>query len=646
MQYLKLFSRGKIGSLELKNRIVMPPIGVGFAAANGEASDECIRYYEERAKGGCGLIITEITRIDDETGIGQLWQLSATHARYVQRLIKLADAVHRHDSKIFLQLHHAGREIASRFMDGRQQVAPSPIPCGVIKEMPRELTTDECEELVKKFISGAVIAKRSGMDGIELHAAHGYLINQFMSSYSNKRADKYGGDFENRMRFIAEIITGVRRTCGHHFPICVRISADEFIEGGLKIGDSVKIAKYLENKGVDAIDVSCGTYESGYTNIESYFYSESFKKPLAKAVRQSVKIPVIAVSLVKHPVDGERLLEEGVTDFVAVGRGHLADPQWANKSRDGKEDLIRKCIGCMSCIKTTMGGRPAICTVNPCLGRETIYGGDMLVRNGDGRTAAVIGGGPAGMQAAYTLSKRNFKVVLLEKEARLGGTLNLADKPPHKELITELIETQKNELKTAGVEVRLNTKATVDDVKALNPYGVIIAAGGSPIVPNIPGVNKDWVCKAEDVLADRVSFNGRKILVIGGGVTGLETAEILSADNEVTIAEMTNYVGSVLYPIVRIELVKRLKDSGVKIITGQAVSEIGEGAVMLRDSKSGLSLEVKADQVVLAVGVRPNSELTEEFRSFFDKVITVGDSSVSGQIADAMKEANDKAFVF
>jgi len=250
------------------------------------------------------------------------------------------------------------------------------------------------------------------------------------------------------------------------------------------------------------------------------------------------------------------------------------------------------------------------------------------------------------MQAAYTLSKRNFKVVLFEKEARLGGTLNLADKPPHKELITELIETQKNELKTAGVEVRLNTKATVDDVKALNPYGVIIAAGGSPIVPNIPGVNKDWVCKAEDVLADRVSFNGRKILVIGGGVTGLETAEILSADNEVTIAEMTNYVGSVLYPIVRIELVKRLKDSGVKIITGQAVSEIGEGAVMLRDSKSGLSLEVKADQVVLAVGVRPNSELTEEFRSFFDKVITVGDSSVSGQIADAMKEANDKAFVF
>lgn len=646
MNYPKLFSRGKIGGVELKNRIVMPPMGTGFASMNGEASDEIIRFYEERAKGGCGLIITEITRIDNETGVGMTWQLNASGPQYIPRLAKLADAVHRHDSKIFLQLHHPGRETPSRLLGGKAPVAPSPIPCGVVKEMPHALTTEECEALVKKFVTGAAVAKAAGMDGIELHGAHGYLINQFLSPYTNKRTDKYGGDFIGRMRFLSEIITGIKFACGPQFPIAVRISADEFVAGGLKLEDSVKIARHLESLGVAAIDVSCGTYESGYSIIEPYYLDEGWKKHLAKTMKSSVKIPVIAVNTVKHPAFAESLLEEEVSDFVAIGRGQLVDPEWGNKGKYGNEDTLRRCIGCMYCFRVANMGKSVACTVNPRLGRETIYNEETLVRDGDGRPVAVVGGGPGGMQAAYILAKRGYQVTLFEKNNRLGGTLNLADKPPHKALITELTEVQANEVMGAGVDVRLGTEATVETVQALSPYGVVIAAGGRPVVPNIAGIAQDHVCKAEEILGGEVSLAGKKVLVIGGGVTGLETAEVLAPGNEVTVVEMLDDVATTLYASVRGGLLKRLDAAGVKIRTQLSVSEIGEKTVTVRQVKTALPETIEADAVVLAVGVRPESAFIEAFRDAFDKVTTVGDASAPGLIGDAIKEANDKAYVF
>ncbi|MDO4330197.1 MAG: NAD(P)/FAD-dependent oxidoreductase [Lachnospiraceae bacterium] len=646
MNYPKLFSRGRIGNVELKNRIVMPPMGTGFASASGEASDEIIRYYEERAKGGCGLIITEITRIDNETGVGCNWQLNATSPKYVQRLLKLADAVHRHDTKIFLQLHHPGRETPSHLLGGQPPVAPSPIACKVIGEVPRELTTAECEDLVKKFISGAVIAMRSNMDGVELHAAHGYLINQFLSPYTNKRTDKYGGDFTNRMRFITEIISGIQAACGPNFPISVRISAEEYVEGGLKLEDGVKIAQYLEKLGISAINVSCGTYESGYTVIEPYYMEEGWKKHLAKTIRANVSIPVIAVSNIKHPAAAEQMLEEDVSDFVGIARGQLVDPQWGNKAKYGQEDVLRKCIGCLYCFRTANMGRPIACTVNPVLGRELIYNEETLVRDGNGRSVAVIGGGPAGMQAALVLGRRGFQVTLFEKGSTLGGTLNIADKPPHKTLITELTETLKHEIQAVGVTVRLNTPATVEAVKELNPYGVMIATGGMPIVPPVPGIDMEHVCKAEEVLSGQVMLKGKKVLIMGGGVTGLETAEILSKENQVTVVDMLDAVATTLYPSVRAGLLGRLQKGGVKIITGHRINRIQEGFVELQNVKDHTSDQTETDAVVLAVGVRPDRDMISEFYNAFDKVTTVGDASRSGLIGDALKEANDKAFVF
>lgn len=644
MKYTKLFEKGKIGKLELKNRIVMPAMGTGFASSTGEASDEIIRYYADRAKGGCGLIITEICRIDEETGIGTSNQLCATDSKHIPRLVRLAEAVHAYDTKIFLQLHHPGNETMSRLLHGKRIVAPSPVMCKIIGEMPRELTTEEVTAMAQKFVKGAVIAKTAGLDGVEVHAAHGYLVNQFLSPHTNRRTDKYGGDFFNRMRFITEIVVGIRFACGPDFPVCVRIDGSEFIEDGLDEKECIRIARYLESLGIACLNVSCGTYESGATIIEPSCFAEGWKKHLAKNIKANVRIPVIAVNTIKHPAFAEALLEEGVSDFVGVARGQLADAEWANKAKCGEDVLIRKCIGCMNCFLVANQGRPVECTVNPILGRELTHGDDRLVKDGNGRTVAVVGGGPGGMQAALVLAKRGFKTVLFEKSGRLGGTIKFGSVPPHKELLAELIDTQEAELKKWGVDVRLNTQGTVEECRKAGACGVFLAQGGNPIVPKIPGVEKAVL--AEQVLSGEVKLSGKNIAVIGGGVTGLETAEYLSPDNQVTVVEMMNAVGTTLYPSVLHYLMERLNKNKVEILTGHAIKAVGDGEITLTVTASAVEVSRRADVVVLALGVRPNRALYEEMEAAFDRVVLVGDTEKPGTIVSAMHSANDKAFVF
>lgn len=648
MKYPKLFARGRIGGLELKNRIVLPPMGTNMASYTGEATDEIIRFYAERAKGGCGLIITEITRIDDVTGVGMTGQLSVTSGNFVRKLVQLTDAVHQYDSKIFLQLHHPGREISSRALGGVQPVAPSPIACKVVGETPRELTEAECEELIRKFVTGAVYAKMAGFDGVELHAAHGYLLNQFLSPYTNKRTDRFGGSPENRMTFLREIILGIHRACGPAFPISVRLTCDEFVEGGLTLPDAVWIAQQLEQLGVAAIDVSAGIYESGYASIEPQGLPEGWKKHLATEIKKNVSIPVIAVNNIKYPATAEHYLEEGVCDFVAIGRGQLADPLWGAKAKDGRDDEIRKCLGCMHCFNCLGRLHPIECTVNPVVGREGRFNDDTLKHDGAGRPVAVVGGGPAGMHAALICARRGYRVTLLERADHLGGTVKLATIPPHKEMLAELIKTQTLELERAGVEIRLNTEATVELLRELNPYGVILACGGTPIVPKgIPGVELSHVCTAEQALSGEVELSGKQVVIIGGGVTGLETAEVLAAGgSHVTVVEMTGQVGTTLYATVRLFLTGRLQSAGVRILTKKKLTGIRAGEVCLADTASDEVSVLPADAVVLAMGVRPDRTLAEQVLDSFEHVALVGDVSRTGQIADAMREANDKAFVF
>ena len=646
MTYQKLFERGSIGNLELKNRIVMPAMGCSFAESSGEAGPRMIKYYADRARGGAGLIITEITRVDDETGVGTPNQLSVTNTHVIPQLQRLVEAVHAYNTKLFVQLHHPGNQTPSRLIGGKQPVSASDVTCKVIGEQPRALTTEEVEAMVKRFVTGAVIAQKAGADGVEIHAAHGYLVSQFLSPYTNKREDKYGGSFEGRLRFITEIIYGIKAYCGPKYPISVRMNGDDFLPGGLVLEDTVKIAKYLETIGVSCINVSCGMYDSGSTIIEPSYFAEGWKKHLSTAIKAAVSIPVIAVDNIKHPAVAEALLEEGASDYVGIARGFLADPDWGLKAYLGQDKLIRKCLGCMECFRILNDGNPLGCTLNPVLGREFEYGEEKLVKNGNGRAVAVIGGGPAGMQAAAVLAKRGFKPVLFEAKDKLGGTVNLAAIPPYKGMLAEFVETQEAELEALGVEVRLNTPATIGRIKATGAEAVFVAAGGRAIKPNIEGIEK--AVTAEDVLAGKAEVKGENIVVVGGGVTGLETAEWLGTlGKKATVVEMLDKVGGNLYPSVTMHLAQEIMKQGGAIRKGKALTAVNDGGVTVKDTKSGEVMEIPADQVILAMGVRPCRPLIEELKAEYgNNVILVGDSDKTGQIYDALHSAYDRAFVY
>jgi len=644
MSYSKLFEPGKIGNLEIRNRIVMPAMGCSLAEVTGEPGPRMIRYYTDRAKGGAGLIITEITRVDDETGVGTPNQLSVTNTHVIGQLSRLVESVHTYGTKLFVQLHHPGNQTPSRLIGGKQPVSASDVTCKVIGEQPRALTTEEVEAMVRKFVTGAVIAQKAGVDGVEIHAAHGYLVSQFLSPYTNKRTDKYGGSFEARLRFITEIIMGIKAYCGPKFPISVRMNGDDFLPGGITLEDSVKIAVYLEKLGVACINVSCGMYDSGSTIIEPSYFAEGWKKHLSTAIKNAVSIPVIAVDNIKHPSVAEALLEEGASDFVGIARGFLADANWGVKAKKGEDLYIRKCLGCMECFRILNDGLPLGCTLNPILGREFEFGEDKLVRNGNGTPVAVIGGGPAGMQAALVLAKRGFRTILFEAGDRLGGTVNLAAMPPNKGMLAEFVETQKAEIEKAGVEVRLNAKADVETLKACGVKAIFMATGGKAVRPNLPGIEK--AVTAEDVLAGKAEANG-DLVIVGGGVTGLETAELLGKDHKVTVVEMLDKVGGNLYPSVVMHLAQEIMKQGGTIAKSTALVSVEDNGVKVKDTKTEEEKFIPADTVILAMGVRSErpliSELCEEFG---ENVVLVGDADRPGQIYDALHSAYNRAFVF
>ena len=645
MSYEKLFTPGKIGNLELKNRIVMPAMGCSLAESTGEAGARIIKYYADRARGGAGLIITEITRVDDETGVGTPNQLSVTNTHMIAQLSRLVEAVHAYDTKLFVQLHHPGNQTPSRLIGGKQPVSASDVTCKVIGEQPRPLTTEEVEGMVKKFVTGAVIAQKAGVDGVEIHAAHGYLVSQFLSPHTNKRTDKYGGSFDGRMRFITEIIMGIKAFCGPKFPISVRMNGSDYLEDGITEEDAIAQAKYLEKLGISVLNVSCGTYDSGATIIEPNYFAEGWKKHLAANIRKAVSIPVIAVCNIKRPAAAEQLLEEGVMDFVGIARGQLADPNWGAKARAGRDDLIRKCLGCMECFRILNDGLPLGCTLNPVLGREFEYGEEKLVKNGAGRTIAVVGGGPAGMEAALVLAKRGFHTILFEEKDRLGGTAVIAAIPPHKGMISEYIATMEAQLKEAGVEVRLGTPGTVDALKECGAEAVFVAAGGKPILPNISGIES--AVTAEAVLQDPGLVRGENVAIIGGGVTGLETAETLAPSHKVTVVEMLNKVGGNLYPSIVMHLAQEIMKNGGMIAKGKQLTAVEAGCITVKDTANGEETKLPADTVVLAMGVRSNRPDLDALREAFgDKVILAGDSGKPGQIFDALHSGYDRAFVY
>ncbi len=648
MEYKYLFQKGKIGNVTLKNRVVMTAMGTLMGDWNGCTTPEQVRFYEDRARGGCGLIIPEFTCIDADSGHCNAIQLGIYDSRQIKSFELICEAVHRHGAKIFVQLQHGGREAPPAVNGGRQAMAPSVELNSVVGRdviMPREMTVEDIDYLVGKHIQAAKNAQAAGADGVEIHAAHGYLVQQFLSPYTNKRTDEYGGSMENRCRFLVRILKGIREACGRDFVVGARINGNDFVEGGNDSPACVEIAKYLEPL-VDYFNVSCGVYASAATMIEPCYYAEGWRKDFVKAIKDAVKVPVIAVNTIKHPQTAEKFLAEGVSDFVGMSRMQLADPEVVKKTMAGREDLIRKCLGCMNCNKSVVAGRNLQCAINPVTGRATVYGDENLVKNGDGRTVVVVGGGPGGMESAMLLKKRGYNAVLLEESGVLGGSAILASKAPCKHMVAEFIDTLAAQMKELGVEVHLNTPGTVENIKKFNPYGVVVACGGRQIVPKIPGEDRDNVYYIEDVLLDRVKFEGRKIAVIGGGHVGLEVAHYLCDKNKVTVVEMQDEVGVTIYRTAKYKLISLLEESGVKILTGHAIAGVVDGGVELKNMKTGDIENEEAEIVVMALGNTPDRSYEAELENAFGKIVFVGDAVKGGTMADATHSAYENCWYF
>jgi len=629
--FKKLFSPMKIGKVEIPNRMVVSPMVTDYCNKDGTATERYITYHEAKAKGGWGLIITEDYAVDP-TGKGfstvaGLWDDSqiASHSELTKR-------VHQYKSKIFAQIYHCGRQ-TSHLVTGFQPLAPSPIACPAMQELPKELTIDEIEKMVEKFGDTALRAKKAGFDGVEIHGAHGYLIAQFMSPYSNKRSDKYGGHLLNRMRFPLDIVANVRAKCGKDFGVGFRISCDEFVPGGRTIEDTKAIAVLLEQKGIDVLHVSCGVYASVNTIVPPSATPHGWLAGYAEEVKKVINIPVITVGRINDPFVADSIIAAGKADFVAMGRASLADPEFPKKALAGEIDEIRPCIACNeACIGILFMDQPIKCVLNPTLGKEVELAVKPAVTK---KKVAVIGGGPAGMEAAITAAKAGHNVSLYEKEDSLGGLFYLASVPPNKGEIGNFIGYQIGQLKKLKVNVTLNAKVTPKLIDAEKPDVVIVATGGTPALPDITGISKPNVVNAYDVLAGKVAV-GAKALIIGGGMVGAETANHLANHGKaVTLVEMLPDIATEVQNINRMALLANLEKGKVRILVNTTVKDVlADGAVIVKDN---VTETISADTVIVAAGSNPNNDLAAQLSGKPYKVVTIGDANKVAKVIDAIE---------
>ena len=638
--YYRLFEEGRIGRMTVKNRIVMPPMATNYAGPSGEPTERLIGYYAERAKGGAGLIIVENVQVKYPQGKNVACQLRLDQNKFIPGFQELAEAVHAHQARIFIQIHHAGRQYHD--IEGEEGVDPSGIPDGFLQQPVRALTPEEIQDLVERFSETALRARMAGMDGVEFHGAHGYLISEFMSPHTNQRVDEWGGTFERSMRFPLRIIERTREKVGPRFPLSFRFSADEFVPGGITLDDAKKIALYLEDAGIDVLHVSAGIYESMQRLLEPMRFEEGWRSYLAAEIKKVVKIPVITVGQIRSPEIAERVLEDGMADFVALGRTLIADPHWPRKVEEGRVPEIRKCISCnIGCI----GGHVfndlyMRCTVNPVTGHERFEGWVNLIPAEKKKKVMVVGAGPGGMEAARVAALRGHEVTLYEKDGELGGQVRTAVKGPGKGKLSFIPEYYSHTLKASGVRIQMNTPVDADTIEREKPDVVIFATGAVPIVPDIKGVDNPGVVKGSwDVLNGAAQVPGKKVVVAGGGLVGCETALLLAEQGkEVTIVEMLNDLASDMEPITRYDfLTEQMPQAGIKALLGLVIAEItGQGVVVL-DRWGNKSL-IEADNVVIALGARPAEVMMEAARDCARETYVIGDCKEPRKIINATFE--------
>ena len=626
-KYKNLFSPYKLGGIMLKNRIVMPAMDTSLCDATGNPTQELCDYYERRARGGVGLIITEFTSVAAPEGLGGTTQLKINDPQAIPMYWKITDTVHAYGTRILSQLHHAG--MRSVQMPGTRMMGPVDIPEKNIHGM----TEEDIRVLTEKFVAAAKNAQKANFDGVEIHAGHGYLLGQFLSPKTNTRTDAYGGSTENRARFPVEIIRAIRKACGPRFIISVRLAVKDWDpDGGLLPEEGVRIAEILDQESVDLLNLTTGIKYKWYGASETGERPDGNRLDLARAVKPHVKTPVAIVGKIRTGDMMEQVISDGTADLVCVGRQLICDPSFPNKLKYGREDEIRGCLNCLEgCYASISAARGVRCVLNPVTGFESSYDEENLPQVQKPKKVVVVGGGVTGMQAAITAAGRGHQVILLEKQDSLGGQMKLATVPPHKEMIGKAIDYFAGEVKRKGVEIRLGVDADASYIAGLKPDKVILASGSVSFVPPVPGIERGYDCW--DVLAEKDKPKGKRITIIGGGNVGVETAlTLLDGNNQITILEMLPTLSGNQETSHRMRDLAELEKGGVHALTSVTVTEVTPEGVKYQTPDGNMTF-VADDMLITATGQRPaGGALAEELDALGIETAKAGDAIQMGNL--------------
>ncbi len=632
--YEMFLSPGKIGNLTLKNRSIFPPMGSGYVE-DEIPMDRLVDYHVRRVQGGCAMNIVEIATVHYTTKSPTV--IGIYDDRFLPGLEKLARGIQNAGGIACIQLWHGGRQTSGQPFGG-QPWGPSATTCAFIGEEAHPMSLDEVKEVISAYGDAALRAKKAGFDAVEIHGAHGYLIDCFLNPYTNKRTDEYGGSLENRARFGCDVIRDVRNKVGADYPVMIRLSARENVEGGIELEDAIRAAKLYEAAGADAIDVSQGAYDALTYTVPPYFYPPKVNVYNASQIKKNVKVPVIVAGRIHNPDLAEEILQKGQADFISLGRPQLTDPDYVKKTMEGRTDEIVRCIACdQGCVGRMFAGYGVSCIFTPATGNEK----EVVVKPAEKKKRVlVIGGGPAGLEAARVAKERGHDVVLFERDVVLGGQFVAAGKAPHKEEFGASAAHMGYRAYKAGVDIRLYTPATPDRIKAVNPDVVIVATGSDSIKPDIPGVDLPNVFDGRKVIVSDSLVQAQDTVVVGGGLIGLEAMHVLlQQGKKVTVIEMLDEIGKDLEMYIRPYMFGIIEAEKVPVLTNTKCLEIQEDHIVVE--REGQRTSIPCGAVVMAVGAKSNKEVADMVKQLGYEYHVVGDAREPGKVLPAIWGGNE-----